>query len=178
MNTGVIDSIKANSNDKYDRALQIEILKALYNASPLELSGREYDDFSEAFGSEENFVANLLYLEGHKLIVSGVQVGSGSFTTHLGRLKITSNGIDFIRNDGGLSAQLKIQIVKFHDSTIVALEDILTLSNLPEEQKKGLVARLRELPADAIKHLTLQLLTKAVMNPQAALQIIQTALHH
>jgi hypothetical protein len=43
-----------------------------------------------------------------------------------------------------------------HDSTIIALEDIIRVANIPEEQRKGLISKLRELPADAIKHLTLQ----------------------
>jgi hypothetical protein len=46
------------------------------------------------------------------------------------------------------------------------LEDIIRVANIPEEQRKGLISKLRELPADAIKHLTLQLLTPAVLHPQ------------
>jgi hypothetical protein len=60
-----------------------------------------------------------------------------------------------------------------HDSTIIALEDIIRVANIPEEQRKGLISKLRELPADAIKHLTLQLLTPAVLHPQAVIQSIE-----
>jgi hypothetical protein len=59
------------------------------------------------------------------------------------------------------------------DSTIIALEDIIRVANIPEEQRKGLISKLRELPADAIKHLTLQLLTPAVLHPQAVIQSIE-----
>lgn len=164
--------------DKYDRERQRLLLKTLYDATPHEITPEQYDEFSEIFGSEEIFVSNLLYLEGHGLISSGVTSGYGSIMTQLVRLKITSRGIDFIRDDGGLGAILDVQVIKFHNSTIIAIEDILAVTNLPEKEKKSIVAKLRELPADTIKHLTLQLLTKAVMNPQAVIQIIQTALHH
>ncbi|MGU7133018.1 hypothetical protein ACV2HT_25760 [Salmonella enterica subsp. enterica serovar Glostrup] len=87
--------------------------------------------------------------------------------------KITHKGIDFIRDDGGLGAILNVQTVKFHDSTITALEDIIRVANLPDEKKSGLISKLRELPSDAIKHLTLQLLTKGVLNLPAALPIIE-----
>ncbi|MDU4312405.1 MAG: hypothetical protein E7I11_12860 [Klebsiella michiganensis] len=63
--------------------------------------------------------------------------------------------------------------LKLHDSTIIALEDIIRVANIPEEQRKGLISKLRELPADAIKHLTLQLLTPAVLHPQAVIQSIE-----
>ncbi|MNS51081.1 hypothetical protein D3C72_837450 [compost metagenome] len=69
-----------------------------------------------------------------------------------------------------------VQTVRFHDSTIIALEDIIRIANLPEEKKSGLISKLRELPADAIKHLTLQLLTKGVVNLPAALPLIEKAL--
>ncbi|EJC8331270.1 hypothetical protein M0231_004819, partial [Salmonella enterica] len=75
--------------------------------------------------------------------------------------------------DGGLGAILNVQTVKFHDNTIIALEDIIRVANLPDEKKSGLISKLRELPADAIKHLTLQLLTPAVLHPQAVIQSIE-----
>ena len=95
------------------------------------------------------------------------------YIVNSGRLKITHKGIDFIRNDGGLGAILNVQTVKFHDSTIIALEDIIRVTNLPDDQKKGMIAKLRELPADAIKHLILQLLTQGVLKAPAALPIIE-----
>jgi hypothetical protein len=164
--------------DKFDRNKQRELLTLLYKSYPSHISREDYKELKSLFGSDDELVANLLYLEQHNLLVSGVTRGMNDYVMNLGRLSITNAGIDFIRSDGGLGAELNVQIVKIHDSTLVALEDILLLSNLPEEQKQDLLAKLRGLPADAIKHLTLQLLTKAALNPQAVLHIIQTALHH
>ncbi|EAA5550926.1 hypothetical protein DQJ50_25370, partial [Salmonella enterica subsp. enterica] len=50
---------------------------------------------------------------------------------------------------------------------------IIRVANLPVEKKSGLISKLRELPSDAIKHLTLQLLTPAVLHPQAVIQSIE-----
>ncbi|ULH12431.1 hypothetical protein MF265_06625 [Serratia marcescens] len=100
-----------------------------------------------------------------------------SYAIDICGLKITQRGIDFIRDDGGLGAILNVQTVKFHDSTIIALEDIIRVANLPEPQKKALSAKLRELGEDATKRLTLELLTKGVLHLPAALPIIEKFLH-
>lgn len=164
------------AKDKYDRKLQRELLKVLYDSSPDKLDALKYQYLVNLFGSESTLVANLVYLEGHALIVSGVKFGINDFIINLAQLEITSRGIDFIRDDGGLGAIINVQVVKFHDSTIVALEDIIRVANIPEAQKTGLISKLRELPADAIKHLTLQLLTPEVLQPQAVIQLIETLL--
>lgn len=165
--------------EKFDRNRQRELLQAMYDAYPNELSYDVGEKLKERFESIDILAANLIYLQEHQLVRGGVRkMASGDYQVSLYTAELTEKGIDFVRDDGGLTADFKLQIVKIHDSTIVALEDILILANLPEEQKKGLIAKLHELPADAIKHLTLQLLTKAALNPQAALHIIQTALHH
>lgn len=164
--------------DKFNRTLQREVLQALYDAHPNDLECEISDALENKFQDQNTLAANLLYLEEHGLICDATIKTLAVLEPTLFSAKITSHGIDFIREDGGLTVELKVQIVKIHDSTIVALEDILILSNLPAEQKQGILAKLRGLPADTIKHLTLQLLTKAALNPQAVLQIIQTTLHH
>lgn len=44
---------------------------------------------------------------------------------------------------------------------------------MPEAEKKGLIAKLRELPASAITHLTNELTVKAVLALPSALPLIQ-----
>lgn len=162
--------------DKFDRSRQREFLQGLYDAYPEELTNEHLEELLSSFPDEKVTTANLLYLEQQGLIFSGLQEVAVGY--HLvNRPSITHKGIDFIRDDGGLGAILNVQTVKFHDSTIVALEDIIRVTGLPEEKKSVLIAKLRELPADAIKHLTLQLLTPAVLHPQAVAQLIEKALH-
>ncbi|WP_459175754.1 hypothetical protein [Ewingella americana] len=161
--------------DKFDRTAQRQLLQLLYDVYPNELTSSQMKDIDSYFPEQENRDANLLYLEQHQLIRSGLQSDAVGYSL-VNRPQITHKGIDFIRDDGGLGAILNIQTVKFHDSTITALEDIISVANLPEEKKSGLISKLRELPADAIKHLTLQLLTKGVLSLPAALPLIEKAL--
>ncbi|MCO4146050.1 hypothetical protein [Enterobacter roggenkampii] len=158
--------------DKFDRNAQRKALEILYTAYPNDATNSQVNEIKNFFPDEDNCYANLIYLEQHQLIHSGLRADGWGFSM-LNCPSITHRGIDFIRNDGGLGAILNVQTVKFHDSTIIALEDIIRVSNLTEEQKKGLMSKLRELPADAIKHLTLQLLTPAVLHPQAVIQSIE-----
>ncbi|WP_174635046.1 hypothetical protein [Yersinia thracica] len=161
--------------DKFDRNTQRQVLQLLYDAYPNELTSSQMKDIEGYFSEQDSCHANLLYLEQHQLIRSGLKSDAVGYSL-VNRPRITHKGIDFIRDDGGLSAILNIQTIKFHDSTIIALEDIIRVANLPEEKKAGIISKLRELPADAIKHLTLQLLTSAVLNPLAAIQSIEKAL--
>lgn len=162
--------------DKFDRSLQKELLQILYDTHPNTLHREEYNSILDLFENEQHLVSNLIYLYEHGLITNCLKRGVNDYVINTGSLYITNGGIDFIRDDGGLSAILNIQTIKFHDSTIIALEDIIRVANLPEEKKAGIISKLRELPADAIKHLTLQLLTPAVLNPLAVIQSIEKAL--
>lgn len=161
--------------DKFDRSTQRETLQLLYAAYPDEITGHQMKRIEELYPDKLTLEANLLYLQQHQLIVSGLRPSANGYSL-LNRPAITHRGIDFIRDDGGLGAILNVQTVKFHDSTIIALEDIIRVANLPDEKKSGLISKLRELPADAINHLTLQLLTKGVLNLPAALSLIETAI--
>ncbi|MEB7619117.1 hypothetical protein [Klebsiella aerogenes] len=158
--------------DKFDRSIQRETLQLLYAAYPNELTSYQMDEIERLYPDMDSLTANLLYLHQHQLIVSGLKPSTDGYVM-VNRPAITHRGIDFIRDDGGLGAILNVQTVKFHDSTIIALEDIIRIANIPEEQQKGLISKLRELPAETIKHLTLQLLTPAVLHPQAVIQSIE-----
>ncbi|MEI9532970.1 MULTISPECIES: YjcQ family protein [Morganellaceae] len=160
--------------DKFDRSLQRELLKLLYDLAPNTPEQQALNDFAEKFGSMDYLVANLQYLKGHGLIDTDFQSyigGHVEVNTH--KTKITSKGIDFLREDGGLSSVLNIQIIKIHSDTLSQLESFIIGSNMPEAEKMGLIAKLRELPASAIIHLTNELTVKAVLALPSALPLIQ-----
>lgn len=165
---------------KYDRALQLEILNALIDCAPDSLNKAQERDLIEKFDNYDHFVACMLYLEMHGLVstpfVRSDTMDGVDFIFNAPNCYITEKGIDFLLDDGGLSAILKVQTVRLHNDTIVALEDLIRVANISEDQKKGLISKLRELPEDAIKHLTLQLLTQGVLNLPNALRLIQTTL--
>lgn len=163
--------------DKFDRAKQRELLQKLYDLSPYVMDESEADYFNELFGDEYTFYANLLYLEGHGLIDSGVTLGFGEADLNLSKLKLNHKGIDFIREDGGLGAIINILTIRLHGETIDELEKIINSSKEHPEDKKKLISQLRSLPADAIKHLTLELLGKGMSHLPDAFHTIQKALH-
>jgi len=66
-------------------------------------------------------------------------------------MRATHKGIDFLLNDGGLSAILNVQTIRFHKETIVVLEDLIAISNLSESQKEEAKLKLKDISNDVIK---------------------------
>ncbi|WP_337050049.1 hypothetical protein [Serratia fonticola] len=163
-------------NDMLERDIQRKVLHKLYGIYPRYSTEEIFDEIYSLFDNDDNFHRCLIYLEEHGLIESGLHEVMLGYATDKCGMRLTKNGVDFIRDDGGLGAELNVQTIKFHDNTIIALEDIIRISKIPEDQKVGLISKLRELPADATKHLILQLLTQGVLNLPAALQIIEKVL--
>lgn len=160
---------------KLDRALQLEILEFLsdhYAKMPEQV----FPDREMTPEEDDKYTTNLLYLEEHGLIDAGLQQGLDGDWMSSGA-KITAAGLDFLANDGGLTAILGVVTVKLHDETI---RDLIAAriqdSNLPPEEKTGLLAQLRELRGESIKHLTMKLLDAGLENLPAALPLIQKAL--
>lgn len=165
--------------DKFDRETQRELLMALYSSSPEGLEQRAGAEFEEKFGGKSNFVANLRYLEGHGLITSRIDhFLAGEYEVVNELTKITSKGIDFIRDDGGLGAILNVVNVRLHSDTLDKLEGIIRASGAPAEEKVSVISELRKLPADAIKHLNLKLLDMRLSNLPDVFHAIQNAMRH
>lgn len=85
--------------------------------------------------------------------------------------------MDFLADDGGLSAILGVVTIKLHDDTIKALiEGRILQSDLPEPEKKRFLAQLRELPAETTKHLVLKLVDLGLDKAPTAIETIGTFL--
>ncbi|HBW4740584.1 TPA: hypothetical protein ME588_005265, partial [Klebsiella pneumoniae] len=69
----------------------------------------------------------------------------------LTRITATAKGIDFMLNDGGLSAILNVQTIKLHRDAVVVLEDLIAISNMNDEQKEKAKSTLGEMSTEAIK---------------------------
>ena len=165
--------------DKYDRDLQRKLLLALYEARPHPIAYETLAEIEREFGNDDYFTDNLLYLREHGLVDFHMEISSNgvknSFQWASDTLRLTCRGVDFVRDDGGLGAILNVKVIRLQADTIAALEAIITAA-APQDRKNGLISKLRELPADAIKHLILQLLTQGVQNLPVALQLIEKAL--
>jgi len=164
------------SMEKFDRQLQREMLTILINAFPESPGKTEYESSIISECHHLKLAANLLYLHQHQLIhIQRIEsvIEPEDWIWLFNYASVTCKGIDFMLNDGGLSAILNVQTVRLHHESIMALEDIIAVANIPEDQRQGLKAALRELPADTIKHLMNELVSKALGAAPAALPIIQ-----
>lgn len=94
---------------------------------------------------------NLIYLSAHGLLE---QKGSS--------YRITHKGIDFIEDDGGLSAILNVSTVKLHPSSVELLISVIDGSSLNPSDKQKMIDQLKSLPADAIKQILTELVNKGV----------------
>ncbi len=91
---------------KINRDLQSSILKILSNVYPNNFHREEWLPLLSVAGDKDTLVANLLYLEEHKLLTSGITRCVNDYMINLGQLRITNRGLDFLLNDGGVNAIL------------------------------------------------------------------------
>jgi hypothetical protein len=94
-----------------DRKLQREMLEEMREGYP------QWVCYAPAFDDEQRIAANLQYLSEHGLCESGVEIG-GDGHLHFGNSTIAAAGLDFLADDGGLSAILSVASVKLHSDTI------------------------------------------------------------
>lgn len=148
-----------------DRTYQKQLLEELAIRYP------NLVDFKDRFDdvdSIDKYVANGVYLEEHGLL-EGARTMSP---------RITHKGLDFLADDGGLSAILGVVTVKLHEDTLKNLiGQRIAESGLPTPEKSRLLDQLKSLPGEAIKHLTLKLVDAGLSNWPAALQAIETFAH-
>jgi len=139
--------------DKINREIQRELLQFLYSIYPARPKTFSLDHFIEKFGGIENYNANVVYLSEHGLIKATIRrvVSSRMPEIQDSSTTITAKGIDFILQDGGLSAILNVQTIKFHKDAVVALEDLIAISNMSDAEKEKAKSTLGEMSTEALK---------------------------
>lgn len=161
-----------------DREMQLEILTELSQCypSPIDVSNR-YEYGSDIY---HKFVANLAYLRAHGLISDESILTSrtiGDYTSQPHLPSITHIGMDFLADDGGLSAILGVVTIKFEVEQFRSiLESMILSSTLSTEQKSTMIDTLRDLPAESIKHLTTKIVDVGWDNLDSLMTIIQNCL--
>ncbi|WP_066568067.1 hypothetical protein [Snodgrassella sp. CFCC 13594] len=139
-----------------DRKLQLKLLQNLTDEFPECPAQSFYDEQVKEHG-EKQVVGNLLYLDEHGLIsLKQSQCYGESMPSAIWALtKPTAKGIDFLADDGGLSAILGIVTVKLHSDTI---KDLLTAkidaSDLPSEEKEHYKSSLSTIKDSALTRIT------------------------
>lgn len=169
---------KIEKNMILDRELQLELLSKIAEYYPF-----AWTDFERKPGTEEyfNIAVNLNYLKGHGLLTEdSISVrhdfmGKGGGNIFITKPKITEKGLDFLKDDGGLSAILSVVTIRFETETLKAIISTkINESDLSQEQKQSMTLALEELPAESIKHLTTKLLDECVDNLPSAMTVIGT----
>lgn len=159
-----------------DRSLQLQIISLAASAYPSTIPEREIPkDIADV--NPDKLVANIAYLKELELITGGnIQVLAGIMPA-LETVKATYKGVDFLLEDGGLSAVLNVVTIKIHDDSIAKITEFISLSSASPEDKKKLIAQLKSLPADATKHIVLKLLDQGLTQMPNVIQWLQTVLH-
>ena len=122
-------------------------------------------------------VRNIHYLNDHGLLECLFSGGIGQPIKRPHSIKVTHKGLDFLADDGGLSAILGVVTVKLHEDTVRQLiSQKIEHSDLPTQEKSSLLLAVRDLPGEAIKHLTTRLLDLGMDNLPSAIALIRTAL--
>lgn len=136
---------------KFDRDLQKYFLTKCINVYPGYTFWKQFPPEIQDYG-DDVLTANILYLAEHRLITIRAQTSDDPYS-FLDHMKATAAGIDFMLNDGGLSAILNVKTIKLHRETIVVLEDLIAISNMSEGEKEKAKSTLSELSTEALKTL-------------------------
>lgn len=138
-----------------DRELQLKLLSGLTGAYPDGYDFRRIINLVPQGTPTEKITSNLKYLEDHGLVALTVfhDISEGMQVV---RAKITAKGLDFLADDGGLTAELNVITVKLHADTInqILIAKIQS-SDANPTVKKNLIKKLKELPANAVEEILL-----------------------
>lgn len=161
---------------KLDRAYQRQILEDLAAIYPDRADWRV--QMSTLLEEQiHRYAANITYLAEHGLVDIGKRYQTGEYADALIPV-ITARGMDFLADDGGLSAILGVVTVKLHEDTLKELiGQRIADSDLPAAEKGKLLDQLKSLPGEAIKHLALKLVDAGLANWPIALQAIEHFVH-
>ena len=152
-----------------DRALQLQILQALRDANPQRVPVAQLPN-----ADHPAMRATLRYLGDHGLI-DVLDTRTHSDATAVDWPTITAAGLDFLEEDGGLSAKLRTVTVKFDPDDLRALlAGRVESSDLPTEEKSRLSHAIRSLPMKALQGLLDRLVREAVVRSPDVLQQLQT----
>lgn len=128
--------------DRTAQRAMLDFLAASYPNDPGDLAGLP--------GTDAQHLATAHYLAEHGLVaIDTTQVmGEGLILTGI---RITAAGLDFLADDGGLSAVLGVVTIRFEAETLRALIEARLDAAAPPEQVSALKRHLRTMTDAALK---------------------------
>ncbi|MGJ7495567.1 hypothetical protein ACSFA8_10850 [Variovorax sp. RT4R15] len=159
---------------KLDRKLQREVLGILRDTYPRPEQSRLFNTAGCDSDRDEQIAANLIYLEEHGLVRSGIEFSLNGAVIYQGGATITAAGLDFLEDDGGLTAILGTVTVKLHADTI---RDLMLAkveaSGLPAPEKSALSKAISTLSGEALKEVAKKLVAAGMDNAPDAITFIR-----
>lgn len=156
-----------------DRVFQKQLLQDLSSLYPQRANVQR----SWPTQDQSQLLVNLSYLAEHRLVeIARTDLMSGEIRLH--SVVITAHGLDFIANDGGLSAVLGVVTVRLHDDTIRQL--LIRKVQATERDasvRDKIVEKIRSLPADALGEIALKGLDGALDNIPNAIGWLRSLLN-
>lgn len=161
----------ASNGSPLNRDLQRKLLLIMRDAYPDRL--RQIPDVDGY--SQHEITTNLCYLEEHQLCDAGLTRNmDGTFASNGAR--ISANGLDFIEDDGGLSAILGVVTIKIHDETIRELiKSRIDSMDAPENEKSRLKLTLDKLSEEGLKAVTTDLVRQGLHHVPSLFELLRTA---
>ncbi|EEP5311764.1 hypothetical protein OFK37_002458 [Salmonella enterica] len=157
----------------FDRQLQLQLLELALDFYPEQI---DYIPAELSSVDDKTLLQNIAYLQQEGLITGGIEDSFDGMEPAITLIAATNDAVNLLSEEGSISASLKIVTVKLHDETLSALRDFINQNVSDPEEKKAYLQRLKELPADAIKHIVLELLTQGLGQIPNAVHWLQTML--
>lgn len=138
-----------------NRALQHEVLLELAESY---VAARFVD--VQGWKDSPDKIAALRYLEGHGLVNVDWSRDMSNTSPKPLRAQATVHGLDFLADDGGLSAVLDVVTIRLHADTVreLLLTKIENAHDISPEERSSLTKAIHSLPGRALEKLTDKLL--------------------
>ncbi|WP_338669783.1 hypothetical protein [Pseudodesulfovibrio methanolicus] len=108
-------------------------------------------------------MANLSYLAEHGLVAF---VEARGLIVSYAEAKITAKGLDFLEDDGGLSAILNTVTVKFDVDNVRELVEVgLLTAHVPEDKQGALLKAIRKAPGTMLQTAVTKMVEKGMSDP-------------
>lgn len=160
---------------KLDRDLQRKLLEELREHYPAPFFTNRMEHLH---ADPQHLMANAAYLIEHGLVAGDLRMtstGRGDFLPM--KLTLTAKGLDFLEDDGGLTAILGTLTVRLHaDSVRDLLAKQIEASELEDSVKSQLIAEVKGLPAKGLETMVARLAKEGLARLPNAIQWLQTSL--
>ncbi|WP_334471086.1 hypothetical protein [Arsenophonus sp. PmNCSU2021_1] len=143
----------------FDRNLQFELLELAVYDYPDVIKTENIPDHLRLV-DKKKLLQNIAYLQEEGMIKGGIIECLSGKEPAIHLIKATKDAINLLTEEGSISASLKIVTVKLHNESLAVIRKFIHQNLNDSEEKKLFLQQIKQLPADATKHIVLELLGK------------------